>query len=154
MSKTYRKEITQKIPASPEEVWAFISTPRNLNLLTPPDMHFVTLSGDDEAMYPGQIITYRLQPLAGLRVRWITEITHVQPGHYFVDEQRFGPYAFWHHQHFVTAIDGGTEMRDLVHYRMPFGVLGSAAHALLVRQKLDRIFHFRHRKIEALFGKF
>ncbi len=104
-------------------------------------------------MYAGQVISYTVRPLAGIPMTWVTEITHVNTPNYFVDEQRFGPYAFWHHQHFLKEVPGGVEMRDIVHYALPLGLLGRLANSLLVKNKLQKIFDFRHKKLESLFGR-
>jgi ligand-binding SRPBCC domain-containing protein len=107
---------TQQFPVAVHEIWEFISNPKNLSLITPPDMGFKTLSGDDRAMFAGQIIHYTVTPLLGIKVEWVTEITHVADKEFFVDEQRHGPYAFWHHKHFVKEIPGGAEIEYIVHY--------------------------------------
>ncbi|HAL94802.1 MAG TPA: hypothetical protein DCP55_02270, partial [Chitinophagaceae bacterium] len=94
-----------------------------------------------------------VKPLLGIPLYWMTEITHVQDMQYFIDEQRFGPYTLWHHQHHFKAIEGGVEMTDIVHYRIPLGPLGDLANALFVRAKLKKIFDFRYEAVENLFGK-
>jgi len=104
-------------------------------------------------MYPGQVITYTVKPLLGIPLFWMTEITHVQEGKYFVDEQRFGPYALWHHQHHFKEVDGGVEMIDIVHYKLPLGPLGSLANFLFVRKQLKGIFDYRLRFLETHFGR-
>lgn len=122
--------------------------------MTPPylNLKFTNeLYGD--GMYPGQVITYRVKPLFGIPLFWLTEITHVVEGRFFVDEQRFGPYSLWHHQHHFREIDGGVEMTDIVHYKLPLGPLGRLANALFVRRQLDGIFRFRYQKVEEVFGK-
>ena len=103
-------------------------------------------------VYPGMIITYKISPLLGIKLNWMTEITHVKDKVYFVDEQRFGPYSLWHHQHHFKQIDGGIEMTDIVHYRLPFGILGNMAHALSVKNRLKEIFTYRYFKINEIFG--
>ena len=106
----------------------------------------------NQEMYAGQVITYIVKPILGIPLAWMTEITHVQPGRFFVDEQRMGPYKLWHHQHHFKAIEEGVEMTDLVHYRLPLGFLGAIAQRLFVRRQLDEIFEYRWRKLEELFG--
>jgi ligand-binding SRPBCC domain-containing protein len=145
----------QLIPAPLDKVWSFFADPGNLPRITPPDMHFEILSASQGArIYAGQLIEYRLRPLPWLRTRWLTEITQVEEGHYFVDEQRRGPYKFWHHQHHFREIQGGVEMTDLVHYLVPFGFLGDLAGAFLVRPRLEKIFAFRRTVVESTFGIF
>jgi ligand-binding SRPBCC domain-containing protein len=134
--------------------WDFFSSPAGLIRITPEGLRLVIVSrhhGDE--VYAGQLIEYTLTPIAGIRLYWMTEITHVAPGRYFVDEQRRGPYRLWHHQHHFREIEGGIEMTDIVHYQLPLGVLGMVAHNLLVRRKLEGIFDYRRRKIEEIFGK-
>ena len=103
-------------------------------------------------MYAGQLIEYRVSPVLGIPMYWMTEITHVVEGKYFIDEQRFGPYALWHHQHHFRAVEGGVEMTDIVHYKIPLGPLGWIADRLFVRQKLEQIFDYRYRKVAELFS--
>ena len=149
----YSVHTKQKLPITLQQAWDFLSDPKNLAVITPPSMGFKTLSGDDRPMFAGQIIHYTVTPLLGIKVEWVTEITHVVSNNYFVDEQRFGPYTLWHHKHFLKEIPGGVEMEDIVHYKLPFGILGRLVHPFLVKPKLKEIFEFREKKLTALFGK-
>ena len=152
--KLYSIHTKQNLPISLEEAWNFIANPKNLEVITPKSMGFKTISGDDKEMFAGQIIHYYITPLFGIKVQWVTEITHVQDRKFFVDEQRFGPYAFWHHKHFLKEIEGGVEMEDIVHYKVPMGILGQLVHPFLVKPKLEEIFAFRQKKLIELFGEF
>ena len=152
--KLYSIHTKQNLPISLEEAWNFIANPKNLEVITPKSMGFKTLSGDEKDMFAGQIIHYYITPLFGIKLQWVTEITHVKDQKFFVDEQRFGPYAFWHHKHFLKEIPGGVEMEDIVHYKVPMGILGQMAHPFLVKTKLDEIFAFRQKKLIELFGEF
>src|SRR5690606_16945180 len=126
--KIYTRCAKQNLPITITEAWNFLSNPRNLQTITPNYMGFHIKSGADRIMYAGQIIEYIVTPILGIKTRWVTEITHIEDKKYFVDEQRFGPYAFWHHKHFIKEIDGGVEMEDLLHYKLPFGILGQFVH--------------------------
>ena len=152
--KLYSIHTKQNLPISLQEAWNFIANPKNLEVITPQSMGFKTISGDEKEMFAGQIIHYHITPLFGIKLQWVTEITHVQYQKFFVDEQRFGPYAFWHHKHFLKEIPGGVEMEDVVHYKVPMGILGQMAHPFLVKPKLDEIFAFRQKKLVELFGEF
>lgn len=152
--KIYRLHTKQKLPISIETAWKFLSDPKNLETITPDSMGFKTISGDDRAIFPGQIIQYVVKPLLGIPMKWVTEITHVVDQKYFVDEQRFGPYALWHHKHFLKEIPGGVEMEDLVDYKLPMGILGQIVHPFLVKPKLKEIFEYREQKLIDLFGEF
>ena len=144
---------TQVVAAPLRQCRAFFSDPRNLAELTPPGLDFQVLSDLPPAIYPGMMIEYRVRPLLGVPMTWLTEITHVEEPHRFVDEQRVGPYAVWHHEHFFTALeDGRTEIRDVVHYVLPFGWLGELAHPWLVAPQLEKIFAFREKAVAARFG--
>lgn len=152
--KIYTLHKKQNLPISLESAWDFIGDPKNLKVITPPEMGFHTLSGDERKMFPGQIIHYTITPLFGIKMQWVTEITHVENLKFFVDEQRYGPYAFWHHKHFLKEIPGGVEMEDIVHYKLPMGILGQLVHPFLVKPDLERIFEFRRKKLIELFGEF
>ena len=148
----YQFKRTQHIYASLDEAWAFISNPGNLKEITPPSMGFeVTSEQADEKMYPGMIITYFVRPLLGIKMRWVTEITHVKDKEYFVDEQRLGPYTMWHHQHRLIPVADGVLMEDIVSYIPPFGFIGAIANSLIIRSKLEEIFEFRKRILEEKF---
>ena len=146
---------TQKVNASMEEVWSFISSPKNLKEITPDYMGFdITSEELADKMYPGMIITYRVSPLLGLKTNWVTEITQVRDMSYFVDEQRIGPYSMWHHQHFIEPIEGGVLMRDIVTYQTPFGFIGAIMNRLVIQKKLKEIFAYRTGAVEKRYGKF
>lgn len=135
-------------------LWDFMSSPGNLSKITPGSMAFHVITDLEESkMYPGQVIEYYIRPFAGIKMHWVTEITHVKHKEYFVDEQRFGPYAFWHHKHFLKEVPGGVEMTDILHYKIPYGFLGRIVNVLFVRKKLKEIFDFRHNTLEQLFNK-
>lgn len=150
--KLYQLHSKQALPISKKEAWDFLSNPANLKVITPEHMGFHILSGTDRPMFPGQIIQYKVSPFPGYTTKWVTEITHVNEGNYFVDEQRFGPYALWHHKHFIKEIDGGVEMEDIIDYKIPFGILGQLAHPLIVKKQLIEIFKHREQKLKELFG--
>lgn len=150
--KLYQLHSKQALPISMEKAWDFLSNPGNLKEITPEHMGFHILSGADRPMFAGQIIQYKVSPFPGYTTKWITEITHVEKGSYFVDEQRFGPYALWHHKHFIKNIDGGVEMEDIIDYKIPFGILGQIAHPLIVKKQLLDIFNYREQKLKELFG--
>ncbi|WGD34843.1 SRPBCC family protein [Olleya sp. YS] len=152
--KIYRLHKKQNLPITKVEAWKFLSDPKNLKTITPDYMGFNILSGADRPMFAGQIIQYIVTPVLGIKTKWVTEITHVKEGEYFVDEQRFGPYALWHHKHFINDIDGGVEMEDIIDYKIPLGFLGQLAHPILVKPKLEEIFNYRTKKLEELFGKY
>ncbi|MEO6917396.1 MAG: SRPBCC family protein [Chitinophagaceae bacterium] len=143
----------QKLALPLEKAWDFFSRPANLKEVTPSHLGFQIRSlyhGD--TMYAGQIIEYTVKPILGIPLYWMTEITHVEHLKYFVDEQRYGPYGMWHHQHHFREIEGGVEMTDIVHYKNPFGFIGNIANGLFVQSQLKTIFSYRFQKTESLFG--
>ncbi len=144
----------QKIPISLDKAWEYFSNPANLQSITPENMGFKVISKHHgEKMYAGQIIEYSVKPVMNISIYWMTEITQVKDKEYFIDEQRFGPYTLWHHQHHFKAIEGGVEMTDIVHYKNPFWIFGRIANTLFVKNKLKSIFDFRFKKVEEMFGK-
>lgn len=151
--KLHRLKTLQRLPIRIEEAWSFFSDPQNLRAITPPWLDFQVTSDMPERMHAGMIVSYTVRPMLKIPVRWVTEITHVNEPHFFVDEQRFGPYRLWHHQHHFRPIAGGVEMEDLVHYVLPFGPLGSLVHAVQVRKQLKEIFDYRYQVLEEHFGK-
>ena len=144
-------EQEQFLPISVEEAWAFFSSPRNLDEITPPELGFKIESLRSEVVHEGQIITYKVKVMPGVWIPWVTEIKAVDEGKSFVDEQRFGPYKFWHHRHWFEEVEGGVLMKDLVHYAMPFWPFGEVGHGIFVRPKLERIFGFRREILEKKF---
>ena len=151
--KIYRLEKSQKIPITINEGWAFFSKPENLKIITPDYMGFNIIDFEETSMYSGQIIKYNVTPIFNLNMKWVTEISHVNENKQFVDEQRFGPYKFWHHKHIFNEIDGGIEIIDILDYMLPFGVMGRLFHPILVKPKLEEIFDYREQKLKEIFGE-
>jgi len=150
--KLYRIQRRQRLALSIDAAWKFFSNPWNLQKITPPWLDFYITNDVSERIYPGLIIMYRLKTLYGMPTIWITEITHVAEPHFFVDEMRFGPYRFWHHQHHFTAVSDGVEIQDIVHYAMKFGIFGQLLNHMIVHSKLEEIFNFRKNTLEHLFN--
>jgi ligand-binding SRPBCC domain-containing protein len=154
MSKVYSLKTVQVMPINVQQAWDYFSRPDNLKEITPIHLGFVIKSRHHgEKMYAGQIIEYTVKPVLGIPLYWMTEITHVEEGKYFIDEQRFGPYSLWHHQHHFREVAGGVEMTDIVHYKVPFWFLGDVANNLLVKKQLKQIFDFRYKVVEEKFGR-
>jgi ligand-binding SRPBCC domain-containing protein len=151
----YQFERTQKVNASKEEIWGFISSPANLKEITPAYMGFdITSKKTSEKMYEGMLISYQVKPLLGIKTNWVTEITHIKEGHFFIDEQRMGPYKMWHHQHFIEEIPNGVLMKDIVSYIPPLGILGAIANQLIIKNKLEQIFAFRKEALDKKYGAY
>lgn len=144
----YRLHRTQHVPTPLADTFDFFSRPENLARITPPWLAFRMVS-EDGSMREGLRIEYRIRPL-GVPQRWVSEITAYDPPHRFVDEQRRGPYARWHHEHRFRAVDGRTEVTDTVTYALPFGVIGRLAHFLFVRRQLESIFAYRKQRLTDL----
>ncbi len=150
-SGIYTLEAEQILPISLSEAWSFFSRPENLSKITPPEMGFKITSGKPGQMYPGQIISYKIGVIPGIKSSWVTEITQVNNLVYFIDEQRFGPYEMWHHEHRFFNLKSGVLMHDKVIYKIPFGFLGRIVHAIFIRKRLLNIFTYRMRKLENIF---
>lgn len=150
--KLYKIETVQHINTTIEECWDFFSSPKNLETITPDNMSFVIQDFDEKRMYPGQIITYTLKPLLGIKVSWVTEITVAKENEYFIDTQLFGPYKLWHHKHFFEPAETGVKMIDIVHYALPFGFLGRIMNKWIVENKIKSIFDYRRHKIDEIFN--
>lgn len=148
----YQFQREQILSTSKEELWDFISSPRNLKKITPEYMGFDILSTDlPDKIYAGMIISYIVKPMFGIKTNWVTEITHVKKGEYFVDEQRLGPYSMWHHQHIIKQQGDKVLMKDIVSYRPPFSWIGSIANTIIINKKLNEIFDHRTKVLENLF---
>jgi ligand-binding SRPBCC domain-containing protein len=146
-------QIRQRLQATRLQCWDFFADPRNLAKITPPDLSFVVKSELPPRIYAGLMIEYRVRPLLGIPLTWLTEIAHVREGESFVDEQRVGPYALWHHEHHFTDLgDGSTEMTDKVTYRLHFSPFSEFVHPWLVKPQLDKIFAYREKVVDELFG--
>ncbi len=119
----FRLHTTRRLPIPLEAAWEFFSNPRNLKEITPPELHLIVENELPSKVHAATLICYRVKPFPGIPAHWVTEITHVEEGRFSVDEQRFGPYRFWHHQHHFQEMEGGVDMRDIIHYKLPLGPL-------------------------------
>ena len=149
-SGTYRLYNEQFLPISIASAWLFFSNPVNLQIITPKELEFKITSLDDEKAYAGQIITYSIKLNKVYKMNWVTEITHVNEGQYFVDEQRFGPYKMWHHLHKFESVKGGVLMKDVVHFKLPFPLLASIVYKIFVKRNLKKIFKHRESQLDIL----
>jgi ligand-binding SRPBCC domain-containing protein len=148
----YQLEFKQDIQAPLDVIWDFISDPKNLQKITPEYMNFRIESKNlSTEMHPGMIIKYKVNPLPFFSTNWLTEITHVVPNKFFVDEQRMGPYKLWHHQHHIEPSEKGTLMTDIVSYIPPFGILGDLANAIFIQKQLLSIFEYRKKAMISIF---
>lgn len=150
--KIYQLKTSQKLPISIEKAWEFFSNPANLSKITPTWLNFQVTSSLPDKMYAGLIITYFVRPMLNIPQTWVTEITHVQEPNYFVDEQRFGPYKMWHHEHiFKQTEDNNILMEDIVSYAVPFGFIGRIVNKLIISKKINEIFNYRREVLEKMF---
>lgn len=150
--KPFTLERCQVLAVGLEDAWKFFSDPANLGRITPPAMEFRLTCRPPEETHAGMILTYSLRPLFGVKVAWTTEITHLNRPYFFVDEQRFGPYRFWHHQHHFREVEGGVEMRDLVHYLLPAMQFTWLVNRCIVAPRLKRIFDYRQDALQRIFS--
>lgn len=150
----YQFHKKQFIPASMEEVWDFISSPRNLKVITPDYLNFSIKSNHlTDKMYAGMMILYTVKPLLNIKMNWLTEITQVKEKKFFIDEQRLGPYKIWHHEHHIEVVDGGVMMTDLITYQPPLGFMGRWVNKLFIRKKINEIFEYREKTLAHIFIK-
>jgi ligand-binding SRPBCC domain-containing protein len=147
----YQFKRTQLVKTDLQTCWDFFSSPKNLKKITPEYMGFDVLLDIPEKMYPGLMIEYTVKPVFSIPMKWITEITHVEPLKFFVDEQRKGPYKIWHHEHHFESVENGVMMTDIVSYELPMGFLGRIAHPIIVEKKLKEIFDYRFKVVEEYF---
>lgn len=150
----YQLTSVMQLPVGVEKAWKFLSNPANLKTITPNYMGFEIISDLQNDMFAGQLISYKVSPFLGIKMNWVSEISHVKKNKYFIDEQRIGPYTMWHHKHFLKEIQDGTEMTDIVHYKLPFSIITNRFHSILVKPKLTEIFEFRRKALNGIFGTY
>lgn len=151
----YKLYFSQRFPIDIQQAWDFFSYPLNLEKITPKSLALkIDSEHMDKKMYPGQIITYSVKPLWNISMEWVTQIAAVQEPTYFIDEQKFGPYTFWHHEHWFTPIPQGILVEDVIYYKLPWGIIGKALHYLKIRNELKKIFLHRNEVLEKLLGSY
>lgn len=150
----YKLSAKMNLPIDLDQAWDFFSDPSNLKVITPDYMGFHIISDDFQKMYEGQFISYKVSPLLGIKLNWVSEITHVEHKQFFVDEQRVGPYTIWHHKHFFKELKDGVEMIDVVYYKLPLSFIANRMHGILVEPKLRQIFDYRTQSLTKLFGTY
>lgn len=148
----YRIERSQVLPISIDTAWQFFSSPGNLPLITPPWLNLKIIGPVSAHMQAGMLIHYHVTPLFGLRMSWLSEITHVDAPRFFVDEQRLGPYRLWHHEHFFHRCDAGVQVDDIVTYALKYASMGTLVHAIWIQKRLQMIFDYRSSALHRRFG--
>ena len=150
----YRLYKEQQLNCDIETAWEFFSSPFNLSKITPKDMGFIVTSDlGNEPIYEGLVIDYTVSPLLKIPMKWRTKITDVDFQKSFTDFQEKGPYKYWNHFHEFIPNKKGVLIRDTVDYELPFGFLGTIAHKLLVKRKLEAIFSYRNQILEKTFNQ-
>ena len=149
--KTYQFKAKQFLPITINEAWDFFSNPNNLPKIIPPWLNFEVTTQLESRMYAGMIITYLVRPILNIPATWVTEITQVHVPNFFVDEQKFGPYKLWHHQHVFREAKNGIEMEDIVNYAVPLGFIGRLANNLIISKKIKSIFEYRTEILNKMF---
>ena len=144
---TLRTEIW--LPREIGEVFDFFADAHRLEEITPPWLYFHVLTPKPVSIFAGTTIDYALR-LHGIPIRWQSEISEWEPPFRFVDRQLRGPYRLWHHLHTFEARDGGTFVKDRVDYAV---IGGPLVHWLAVKRDLERIFAFRHQKLNEFLGQ-
>ncbi|MBI9071526.1 MAG: SRPBCC family protein [Melioribacteraceae bacterium] len=148
--KVHKLNYETLIETNIEKCWDFFSNPNNLQKITPPEMKLKPIEEIKSKTYEGQIVTYKVYIFGFIPFTWVTEISSLENKKYFVDEQRFGPYKFWHHMHEFIEAENGVKMIDTINYILPFGILGNLVNKLLVSNQLKEIFSFREKKLKEI----
>lgn len=151
--KIFCLNVQQMLPISVDTAWDFLSHPRNLREITPPSLDFRIIGDPPTEMYEGLMIEYSVRPLPFMRARWLSEITHLQPPFYFVDEQRVGPYALWHHEHRIEKCADGVIMHDAVTYGLKQPLIDGMLNRFIVHPQILSIFEYRRTKLDELFPR-
>lgn len=149
--KTYKYTSEIELPLDIEATWTFFSNPNNLEKIMPSQLAFKVINGASLPLYSGQIIEYTVSPLPFFKTTWISEISHINKPLFFVDTQLEGPYKLWHHKHYFKKTPHGTKITDVIHYQVPFGIIGRLLHPFIIRPKLAQIFEYRSKAIKTLF---
>ena len=151
--KTHRLLREQFLQISINEAWSFFSSPANLSKITPGDMSFeITNCPNEQDIYSGMLIAYKIRPLFNMPVKWVTEIKQVNAPYSFTDVQLKGPYSLWEHTHTFISVHGGVKMTDDVKYALPLGIIGDTMHTLFVKKRLEDIFNFREKTLNSFFN--
>jgi ligand-binding SRPBCC domain-containing protein len=148
----YQLKRQQLLRTDPDTCWKFFSSPQNLAVITPEYMRFTVLTEQPDSVYEGLIIAYTVSPVLGIPLKWVTEIKYVKENLFFVDEQRKGPYSFWHHEHHFEQVENGVLMTDIVSYSLPYGWIGRLAHRLFVKKQLEAVFDYRRKIVDEMFN--
>lgn len=140
----------QWVPAAPEAVWAFFSSEKNLEHITPPFLRFTVKGLSTAKIEAGTRIKYTLK-VHGVPVTWESLIRDWTPPSAFVDTQEKGPYAVWHHRHTFEPLAGGVLITDVVQYKLPLGLLGGLVAGGFVDSDVKAIFAYRRKVIATIF---
>ncbi len=150
----YQLQTTQQLNCDLETAWKFFSSPHNLSKITPKEMNFIVKSEiKEDEIYEGMEIDYTVSPVLNIPMKWKTIITKVDFQKSFTDFQEKGPYKYWNHQHVFIPNEQGVLMKDTVDYELPIGFLGTIAHKVFVKKKLDSIFDYRFKFLEERFNQ-
>jgi len=138
-------EFRHVVPRGIAETFAFFAEPANLPRLTPRLLRFRIVEPPTR-LGRGSRFRYRVGP-----VDWVAEIAAWDPPAGFADVQVRGPYRVWRHRHELFQLAAGTEVLDVVEYRLRGGSgarLFEPAHRAFLRW----LFAYRSRRLDELLG--
>ena len=150
--KIYRYRRAQTVPANLSDVWDYFSHPGKVPEVLPKSQKHILKSKLPRFIYTGMLFSFKTKALFGFSRNWTSMVIYENEPNYFIDEQKFGPFKYWHHQHIFTDVYSGVEIEDVIHYAMPFGFLGRIANKLFVAPRLRKIFDYRQKQISKLFS--
>ena len=133
------------VPVAAERAFAYLCHPQAFNRLNPP-WEKVEITRKTGGVEDGATQDMRVQMAPGVWMRWLAQHQDYIPGQQFADRQVTGPFARWLHTHRMTANnDHQSTLTDHIDYALPFDWLTGPVGYIVVKQKLNRMFAYRHR---------
>jgi uncharacterized protein len=147
MSTTENFVKRTRVEAPAELVMAWHARPGALERILPPweKLRIVEWNRD---LRDGARAVFTVN-IGGLPRTWVADHFGYIEGRQFCDVQPKGPFAYWRYVHKADP-DGPNACyyEDNIEYRLPFGTAGSMLGGRYVRERLERIYAYRHATVK------
>ena len=135
------------IQCSLEDLYKFHLDSNNISKITPANIK-VELLTDDTLTYEGKIVKLKTTKLF-IPTYWEVEIEKIEKPTLLIDKALKSPFKFWRHQHIFTQKKDCCELKDIIEYQLPFGLLGKVFEPF-IELDIKNMFAYRHQKTKEL----
>ena len=136
-----------EMPVPPEELYRWHAREGAFERLVPPWERVEVLERQGGIGDGGRLVMRN--QIGPMPVTWVADHKEHVEGRQFQDVQTSGPFSRWVHTHRFEPVEGAPErsvLVDHIDYVLPAGAAGDLVAGAPVRERLERMFAWRHQR--------